>query len=253
MNLISVDIGNSAMKFGFRRTDGEFVRVRIESSADIEFHDQLPAEPCFWPICSVDSQNAESLIAWISEHRPNDEYHLIKADDVPLSSEVNSREQLGRDRLVAAWHAAGMFSDDREVIIIDAGTAVTIDKVDRKGTFQGGVIYPGARSCLRLLADSTSQLPDLTDGKLSAKEIAASPIGKNTEMAILRGIYQAQMVAFQSIVKNMSDNCHVVATGGEVEFVQDFLPSDWHVEPFLVLLAVRELGKLLLDERANES
>lgn len=103
MNLISVDIGNSAMKFGFRRTDGEFVRVRIESSADIEFHDQLPAEPCFWPICSVDSQNAESLIAWISEHRPNDEYHLIKADDVPLSSEVNSREQLD----VIVWWRLG--------------------------------------------------------------------------------------------------------------------------------------------------
>ena len=242
MDVISVDIGNSAIKLGIPDQETQLKRVRVEVDGDTQFQDQLPDRYCFWSICSVNQKKSTWLVDWISHHRPDDAFYLLQADDVPLKSNVESRQLLGRDRLVAAWQASTLFDDGKELVIVDAGTAVTIDKVDTDGVFQGGVIFPGAGSSLKLLSRSTSNLPDFSQHQLSIDSIAAEPIGKNTEFAILRGVYQSQLSALTTIVNNISADCHVVATGGEIEFMQQRLPDHWHVEPYLVLQGAHELG-----------
>jgi len=252
MDVISVDIGNSAIKLGIPCKEKPLKRVRVETNGDTDFQAELPSTPCSWSICSVNQKKSTWLVDWISHHRPDDTSYLIQADDVPLKSDVESRQLLGRDRLVAAWKASTLFDDDRELVIVDAGTAVTIDKIDAQGIFQGGVIFPGAGSCLKLLSRSTSNLPDFSQHQLSIDRIASEPIGKNTESAILRGVYQSQMSALTNIVNNISDDCHVVATGGEIEFMQQRLPKHWQVEPLLVLQGANELGVQLFAKQLNK-
>lgn len=252
MQVISVDIGNSAIKLGIPAKAGPLQRVRIELDDDDRFQKELPSGPCGWSICSVNQKKSTWLVDWISHHRPGDNFYLIQADDVPLKSDVDSRQLLGRDRLVAAWKANSLFDDGKEIVVVDAGTAVTIDKVDSDGVFQGGVIFPGAGSCLKLLSRSTSNLPDFSQHQLSIETIAAKPIGKNTEFAILRGVYQSQRSALMQIVENLSNDCHVVATGGEIEFMQERLPSHWQIEPLLVLLGAQELGIRLFEEQLGK-
>ena len=168
---------------------------------------------------------------------------MIRASDVQISTDVVSREQVGRDRLVAAWMAEKLFGSDSGLVIIDAGTAVTIDYVDVDSVYQGGVIFPGVGSNLKTLARVTHDLPDLETETAQINKIMAGVIGKDTEMAILRGVFLSQLAAFEKISHDISPESPVVATGGVIELMREFLPSAWHYDPQLVLRGAYEIGR----------
>ena len=244
MQIIGVDIGNSAIKIGVPNSGDEVNRIRI-ADVDEQFHGELPSQPCFWSVCSVSQSEAETLKLWIEKHRPADRYYLLQADDVPLNSNVVNRQQVGRDRLVAAWLANQLCSIERGLVVIDAGTAVTIDLVDSAACFQGGVIFPGIGTNLKTLARATHDLPDLETGTAQVKQIMEDVIGKDTEMAILRGVFRSQLAAYEKISHDISATSPIIATGGVIELMKEFLPTHWHFEPLLVVRGAYEIGKTI--------
>ena len=141
------------------------------------------------------------------------------------------------------------------VIVIDSGTAVTIDYVDQDSVFQGGVIFPGSESNFRMLAEHTDALPDLTNHvRFNQQETAhLKVLGKSTADAILGGVYQSQANAIIGIVNQMiydSVTAPVVfATGGGIEDIKKCLPEYWNYVPDLVLRGAREIGRRLMDDR----
>ena len=149
MFLIAADIGNSSTKLSFGESgDMRFVTNHTVSDGVEAISDDLPNEKCFWSICSVNQTRCDALVDWIKKQRCDDQYHVIHESDVELKSAVKSRQSTGRDRLVAAFMAASLASQQSPYVVIDAGTAVTIDLVGVDRTFMGGVIFPGASSCL---------------------------------------------------------------------------------------------------------
>ena len=109
--------------------------------------------------------------------------HLDVHRDVPVSYAVDSPEQVGIDRVLNAL-AAHCLAHPHPAVVISVGTAVTIDLVDAKGVFQGGVIFPGPRLMARSLNEHTAKLP-LVDAEVLPPVVAP---GKNTEDSILAGI-----------------------------------------------------------------
>ncbi len=77
---------------------------------------------------------------------------LIEADagSIPMPLRVLHPERVGSDRLLAAWTARELFG--APVIVVDIGTATTIDVVDDEGAFVGGAIMPGPELAMRSLA-----------------------------------------------------------------------------------------------------
>ena len=249
MQMIAVDIGNSAIKF----LAGEIhLRLPNESTnSPSGFANTLSAikgtsaekgsDPFIWSVVSVNDEICRRLVRWIDEYRPNDRVEIITRSRVPLEVMDSYRETIGVDRLVAAYAAVTSRSEDTSIIIVDAGTAVTIDYVssaaaDGERRFEGGVIFPGAAACLGVLKSATADLPDVS--LLSASLSAFGSVA---------GI----VAAF-----NQRTHADVVITGGGaegiVELLDDEITSRWSFQPQLVLRGALLIGQNILNNE-NQS
>ena len=258
MILIAADVGNSATRIVIDRpvdlsTPSQPIKLHGNQLISLD----LPDRPAFWSICSVNSLGCKQLCNWIAEYRPQDQVHEISESDIPIRSNVDCRATMGRDRLVAAWQACCLFDKQQPIVVVDAGTAVTIDWIDVNRVFQGGAIFPGAAASLRVLSLETSALPDLSLQlqDIVIKEIMAEAIGRNTQMAILRGVFQSQLASMKRIVESICsshhDHCNVIATGGGVLRLAEFLPDDWNIVPDLVLQGAMGIGRILSSKHAG--
>ncbi len=134
---------------------------------------------------------------------------LSRGDQVPVTCDVDEPSKVGVDRLVNLLGAA--LDDAPPLVVVDLGTATTIDALDRSGHFVGGAILPGAGTAMRALAASTAQLPEV---RLVAPP---SPIGRNTAHAIQSGVVLGYAGGIDSLVAAISrelGGATCVATGG---------------------------------------
>jgi type III pantothenate kinase len=242
-NLIAVDVGNSALKLGLfssRNSDSNpspFSVVRIAIAAELdrtELH--LPPEPILWSVVSVNRSSEADLRQWLRRERRDDEYRLLTYDVLPLQLAVRFPDRVGVDRLVSSVAVNHRRRAEEPAIIVDAGTAVTVDVVDRAGVFQGGAILPGLRTAARSLAVSTDALP--TTDPLD-NDVQPSVIGKSTEEAIRSGVIWGAVGAVKELVARMRqelDCCApVFCTGGQGQFLSRLLGPGVQFLPHLVL------------------
>ncbi len=141
---------------------------------------------------------------------------------------VENSSKLGSDRIAnACWaHFFNMSSYNKKFqIIIDLGTAVTLDAVDKKGDFLGGVIYPGIDSLTKGLYESTEKLPLVKIIK------PKTLIGTDTESAIQSGIYNGILFLIKGFIDGIcnfynvcgKNNIGVIFTGGQSKLIFDEL------------------------------
>jgi type III pantothenate kinase len=274
MRLIAVDIGNSSTKFGISKDTADAMdhfhavsNREALTKASMQWLTEWaqPGEEALnWAVCSVNETRTIELESWVRKNRSCDDFHVIGADDIELVDDVQSREMLGRDRLLAAWQARRIFPTG-PLVIVDAGTAVTMDVVDASDVFRGGLIFPGAATMLQMLANQTASLPDLSDVGIGG--ITSSPgslcgshdssdwsgtsafptIGKSTHQALLIGVYQTQLSTLRNVIEStrqlFSGSITVVTTGGGMVELQRWLPADWHYRPSLLLDGVAAIGR----------
>lgn len=263
MQLIAADIGNSSTKIAVDHAakDDRWCQETVFRNAEpIDLTSiQIGDEPAFWSVCSVNQSRQQRLRDIIAADRPNDQFYLIEPDDVDLETNVQSRTQLGRDRLVAAWMAVQLTEHSGPLIVIDAGTAVTVDLVDQDLVFQGGAIFPGAESNLRQLTQNTDALPDLQSfarhGRLPVS--LNNSVGKSTTDAILLGVYTAQVAAIQRLAQSLAQPLPTAATifttGGGIIAIERELDESWQHVPDLVLRGARGIGRKLIRRPSSLS
>lgn len=259
MQLIAADIGNSSTKIAVEYSgDDDRWSTSLVFRGNQEFGDDFqPLDsktPAFWSISNVNAERLSQLANWVAAHRPDDRFHVIAPSEVPLKSDIESRDQLGIDRLIAAWMATVLNDQSGPLIVVDAGTAVTIDYVDANEVFRGGVIFPGAGSNFRQLSNDTDALPNLERSKrvaMARKKI----IGRSTHEAIIQGVFQSQIAAIQGIVARMAkiskQTTSVYVTGGGIADIIDRLPEDWNDVPDLVLQGAKTIGARLVNESSD--
>jgi len=178
----------------------------------------------------------EAAVAAVSAtgHRPLRQRRVGHAD-LPLSISVSAPGRTGIDRLCGAAAAAAVKSADRPAIIVDCGTAATVDMVAADGTFLGGAILPGPVLMARALAEGTSKLPEVAALGTSAPppmpgrsthEAIAAGIGFGIQGAIARLVAEAQ--------HSLDGRAEVILTGGWRGAVRAALPEATEI-PDLVL------------------
>ncbi len=126
---------------------------------------------------------------------PDPLFAKVTAAACGLSNDYKTLDQLGVDRWVAALGAFKVFSAG-EKIIVDAGTAVTVDWVDSRNVFQGGVILPGTK----LMHDS---LVGKTAGIKSQSGEVLSVLGKNTQECVNAGAFYGLAGAVERVVAEL--------------------------------------------------
>ena len=236
---VLADIGNSCSKLAGVDAHGNTLvpLATIPDNAVIQI--DAPSSPLNWFICSVSPSQTTRLTDWIHENRPADSHVVLKHQDIPLELKVDAPDKVGVDRLVAAT-AAHAISDGKDVVVIDAGTAVTIDAVS-DNQFLGGTIFPGCQTAFESLRQNAEQLP-LIDEYHLPDEI----VGKSTSKAIQAGVMFGQIGSIryiaEQIAQQLNDPMFVMTGGGLTPLLGD-LPNHWIHIPHLVLDGVRRIAR----------
>src|SRR5262245_3201699 len=183
--LIAVDIGNSSTKIGWRFELGDSDAlpaagvtrsfVTGQQPPD-ELREVLPTERCRWHIGSVHREGTRVLQSWLQANRSGDEVRLLTHHDLPVAVRLEFPDRVGLDRLAAAVAANVLRTAGAPAIVVDAGSAITVDLVAADGAFEGGVILPG----FRMSAEALSSADLLPVARFSPDEIPTI-IGKSTE------------------------------------------------------------------------
>lgn len=242
MNHIAADIGNSRFKLEWR---GKIYPL----ACHLEDPRQL-AEVCgaadgalVWWISSVHRPTLARLEAWLAENRPADVLRVLDYTQLPLAVDVEFPEKVGMDRLLAAVAANARREPGRAAVIVDFGTAITVDLVDVDGVFRGGAIMPGAEMAADALHTYTDALPRVT----LSPHAEIPPVGKNTHLAIQAGLYWSAVGAVRElaaqIAKNLARPPHLFLTGGGAELIARGLGDAprWEIVPEMVLAGIREM------------
>lgn len=130
---------------------------------------------------------------------------------------------LGTDRMLAAIGATKLYG--RPVIVIDIGSAVTVDLVDKGGVFRGGLILAGAAMRLRALAQFTSALPEIP---IPDPEAPPPLIGTDTVGCLSAGAHHGMRLEIQGMVGAIQaevGKAAVVLTGGGEPTLPQGMPS----------------------------
>jgi type III pantothenate kinase len=143
---------------------------------------------------------------------------------------------IGPDRLANAVAVARHFG--APTVVVDFGTAVTFDVVNRAGNYAGGIIAPGLAAMTDYLHEKTALLP-----RIKIREVKAF-IGRNTEEAMLIGAVHGYRGLVRGLIAELKKTLHakrlpVVATGGYAALIARNLPEITAVEPLLTLEGLR--------------
>ena len=212
MNLI-VDIGNSLVKIAV--FDGGRL-VAQQSTKYLQpsvFEELLAGRRAERAIVESTRGDADEIVELVRGYADR-VLEFTPQTPVPIGNAYRTPETLGRDRLAAAVGATVLYPG-RNVLIVDFGTAVTIDLVTADGTFRGGCISPGMRMRFRALHDYTARLPLCSATELDGLQ------GLSTDEAIRLGVMNSLTFEIEGYVTRMRekiDDLCVIFTGGDAKY-----------------------------------
>ncbi|MEM8865611.1 MAG: type III pantothenate kinase [Planctomycetota bacterium] len=252
--LLAIDIGNSRIKLGRFDQPGDCVRaaqsaplpiagpalsspsesltlnppVAAGSSAATELADWLALQGSVETVAvaSVNRQGEHALFDLVKAESLFADANVTRLTNAALPIEVRTElpEQVGIDRLLGAVAANRLRHTDRAAIVVDLGTAITVDLIATDGAFEGGAILPGIAMASRALDEQTDALP-----RSGVTELDESPdaVGKNTADAIHAGLFWGAVGAVREIIARQSDRLvtppQVFLTGGAAPSVARLL------------------------------
>lgn len=237
-SLFVADVGNTSIDVGrFELEAGRFPRPAATVKLSLEaFHESdwlRCSEKTRWLIGSVNHSANERLEQHLVQQ--NADVQIVHRRDFPIETVIRNFESVGIDRLASCSAVNRLRSPEHVAIIVDAGSAITVDCVSHQGVFLGGMIAPGLRLCAQTLAKNTDQLPsiEVPDG-------VPSLIGDDTNSAIQAGVFWLIAAGIDGILRQLKTElarpCDIFVTGGSMPWLLSHLSHHQPVhEPDLVL------------------
>ena len=212
MNLV-VDIGNTLLKLAVFDGGRLVAQQCVGELREETFAGLLGGARAARAVVASTRGEAPAIVEAVRRHT---DYLLefTPATPVPIGNAYLTPATLGRDRLAAAVGAATLYPG-RNALIVDFGTAVTLDFVSADGVFRGGCFSPGMAMRFRALHEYTAALPlcDATD--------SAELLGRTTDEAVRLGVMNSLAFEIEGYIARMQgeieDLC-VIFTGGDTNF-----------------------------------
>lgn len=235
------DVGNTTTRFGLLG-DGEISRCLQFKTRPVSTADELwgklnhllglEGEKVSLSVACVVPEVVTSLEKMAESYL--EEISFLKPPWEPVTIEVgvNKPGQVGADRISGAEALYHLYGGG---LVVDYGTATTVEAVSERGEYLGGVIMPGIEAAARGLATKAAALPDFSPQP--PDEFGC----QNTSEALQSGLFHGTSGAVQHVLEllraqfSLSENLPVVGTGGrlqEMDEVSGFIDKN---EPDLVL------------------
>ncbi len=150
---------------------------------------------------------------------------------LPIINKYSTPETLGKDRLAAVVGASALLPD-KNILVIDIGTAITYDFITKNKEYIGGSISPGLTIRFKALHTFTGRLP------LVESEVFNELTGNNTNKSILSGIMNGVLFELNGFIneyEQLYPGLEIILTGGDAFYFDKKLKSHIFASPNLVL------------------
>lgn len=247
--LLCCDFGNTNAKFAIFSSRGEkkFHKTYNLSKINIdEFKETGFAKAA---ISSVVPQTSNKFAAKLKSEFGIEPYIISHNSLFNLKINYNTPQSLGIDRICAAEGAYSLFTEDvvdptvyqkDYLLVIDFGTATTINIIAGKGSFEGGIIMPGVQTMINSLHLNTAQLP-----QIDVRDYL-NFIGKDTKSSIASGILNSVISLIEKTYNHLkhnlyAENISIYITGGNAKLIQPYIKFENKFVDNLVLTGVRSV------------
>lgn len=248
--ILTIDVGNTSTTCGL--FEGEKIvfqfrrETNIHSSSDeigVFFRSVLSENGFDWKqikrigICSVVPSVNYSLASACSKYLKQEPLFIQAGIKTGLKINYPNPKEIGADLIAAAIGGINLYPN-RDMIIVDMGTATTLELVSKENVFLGGSIMPGLKISVDALATGTEKLPSVEIAKPSGL------YGSTTTEAIQVGLYYGTAGSIKEICyqyqKNIfkGDRPFILGTGGFAKVFSDYSLFD-QIVPELVLYGVK--------------
>lgn len=259
MYLLAIDMGNTTLGIGVIN-QGQVIHVDHIPTAREEnlsfFISQLEqilapylqeSPFCGGILSSVVPELNDTVLTAI-EHVIQQDAHLVTLADIlqVLPIQIEEPSSVGKDRLMDCIGA--MAQIPTPLIVIDMGTATTVNMVNKKGEFVGGMIIPGVKTAVTALSAKASQLPEI------ALEAPKHLLGQNTVECMQSGAIYGHACMIDGIYNRLQQEAegalHVIATGGYGELI---VPQCLTPIPYDPHLQLKGLASIYLKLNVRDS
>lgn len=178
----------------------------------------------------------DELVAYLESNLRNFVFFDGKVS-LPVKVQYKTPETLGRDRLAAAV-GANYLQPGKDLLVIDAGTAITYELIDASGSYLGGNISPGMTTRFRALNQFTRKLP------LVVEQEDVPLVGTDTETAVLAGVVNGivcEMDGYIDLLRLKYPNLLVFLTGGHSFYFERRLKNSIFADINLVLTGLNRI------------
>ena len=246
--LLAIDVGNTNLKLAFFSGDHVTATQRLMTdqcrtpsdlgqgiSTAFRQHGIDASAIDGVVYCSVVPPIAAMLEQVIRERFGNEPLNVTHDTHTGIRLMVDEPSMLGTDRIVNGAAAYGLHGGP--AIVVDLGTATTLDVVTEDGCFLGGVIAPGIELAAQALTARAAQLPDIE------LEFPDAVIGSNTILAMRSGVMYGHIGLIEGIIERIKaerdEDFQVIATGGLAESVAQRTDAIDAIEPKLTLRGLK--------------
>lgn len=220
MRRIVADLGNSRLKWALldaRGVPGPTASLPLDDprawGVVLDGWRHAGGDDEAWAVSSVNPPLARRLEAFLDERQVRDARWFLTAAEVPVPKAVEGAETGGADRALAVLGASRLLGPGRPILVVSCGTAITVERVDAGGVWQGGAIAMGLGLCARSLHHFTAQLPMVEPGP------DAPTWGRSTVPSLEAGVYWGTVGAVRELLTRQRPDLGgeplVVWTGGD--------------------------------------
>lgn len=242
--MLVVDIGNSRCKLA-RITEGEFellcaqvypkdsLEAGARSVAALIFDHQQGQQPVRL-VCVLGGEFLSLLLEYLKQQGILDVQALATGASDKIRIAYERPAELGLDRLAAMLGALAQSAED--AVVVDAGTAITIDAVRADGEHLGGLIMPGRKAIFSIFSGATPQLPMVQSSALHYLATGTQDaMYSGTTLLLQHGLDRTITQILQQLPK-----ARIWVCGGDAGWLSELLSMPVQVEEWLVLKGVYE-------------
>ena len=244
-NLI-VDEGNTFAKVAVIDKKGAEVACEwVRADFDNSLLDEIVAEYGVADAAIVSSVrgNAAVYVKMLQSAGIERVVEFNKGLQLPIEIDYN-RNEIGSDRVAAAVGAVVGYGSDCEILIVDIGSAITIDHIVN-GTFVGGNISLGVNMRFKALANYTNALPDLTSEGVEGVADAEFPtLGTSTSEAMKLGVLQGVFYEVKGYIDHYfkkNNDLRIIFIGGGAEYFVNRIKNAIFAGRNLIFLGLNEI------------
>jgi len=194
---------------------------------------KLPTDCC---VISTVKKSSPRYFSFLQRTRKTIE--LTHKTKIPITNKYATPKTLGRDRLAAAIGAFATYPKKNNAII-DIGTCVKFDFIDKEGNYFGGNIAPGVELRLKAMHHFTAALPSIKQ-----KE-SKNLLGRTTAEAMNNGAVLGVLFEIESFIRHLKDEkgpINVILTGGASSFFGEIVNSKIFVDSYIVLKGLNKIA-----------